>query len=195
MVHNRTLHVSTVSCYVPILYVTILGTKKSVKRNEPVSHYVQPPTMPYGSQARDIELPERNYKAILHEYCQKNYLPLPEYVTEYPDDSIGFVSVLIVSGKEYRSKPCGSKKKAEQNVAGIAALDIGIVKINEISREGEEGPVIGSSATGSIGTSSVGGLGSSVGSRFSNRRATVSESEFILHVCGSTGYISGVYRQ
>ena len=147
----------------------MLGTDKFVKRSEPVSHYVRPPC-----------LPEKNYKSIVNEYCQKNYLPLPEYVTECTDDFTGFVSILIVHGKEYQSKTCASKKKAERNVAGIAALDIGLLKINEISREGEEGPVIGSSVTGTIGTSSVRGLGSSVGSRFSNRRATVSESEFLL---------------
>ena len=138
----------------------MLGTDKSVERNEPVSHCVQP------GQGRDIEVPEKNYKSIVNEYCQKNYLPLPEYATQLPDDSTGFVSVMTVHGKEYQSKPHASKKKAEQNVAGIAALDIGLVKINENSRKGEEGPVIGSSVTGGIGTSSVGGPRSSVGSRF-----------------------------
>ena len=134
----------------------MLGTEKSVERDEPVSHCVPPPTMLYGGQGRDIELPEKNYKSIVNEYCQMNYLPLPEYVAQHPDDSTGFVSVLTVHGKEYQSKPHASKKKAEQNVAGIAALDIGLVKINEISRKGEEGPVIGSSITG---TSGVGGIG------------------------------------
>ena len=165
------------SWFLPNLYVTVLGTDKCAERSEPVSQCIPPPTMLY-AQAHDVELSEKNYKAMINEYCQKNYLPLPEYVTEYPDDSTGFVSVLTVCGKEYHSKPRGSKKKAEQNVAGIAALDIGLVKINE--REGEEGSSVGegSSVTSSIGTSSLGG---SVDIKFSNRRAAVSESEFLLY--------------
>ena len=171
----------TVSWFLSNLYVTMLGTDTCVERSEPVSHYVPPPTM-LSARARDIELPEKNYKAMISEYCQSKYLPLPEYVTEYPDDSTGFVSVLTVCGKEYRSKPRGSKRKAERNVAGIAALDIGLVKLNE--REGEEGSSVGegSSVTSSIGTSSLGGLRSSVDIKFSNRRATVSESEFYYMV-------------
>ena len=139
-------------------YITMLGTEE---RSEPVSHYTPPPVM-QSTRARDVELPENNYKAMVNEYCQKSYQPLPEYVTEYPDDSTGFVSVLTVCGKEYQSKPRGSKKKAEQNVAGIASLDIGLVKIND--REGGEGP--------------VNGRGSSLGDGFPDRRATVPESEF-----------------
>ena len=168
------------SWFLPNLYITMLGTDKCAERSEPVSQCIPTPTMLY-AQARDVELPEKNYKAMINEYCQKNYLPLPEYVTEYPDDSTGFVSVFTVCGKEYQSKPRGSKKKAEQNVAGIAALDIGLVKLNE--REREEGSSVGegSSVTSSIGTSSLGGLRSSVDIRFSNRRAAVSESEFLLY--------------
>ena len=147
------------------------------ERSEPVSHYTPPPVM-QSARAHDVELPEKNYKAMVNEYCQKSYQPLPEYVTEYPDESTGFVSVLTVCGKEYQSKPCGSKKKAEQNVAGIAALDIGLVKIND--REGGESPVNsrGSSVTSNLSTSSLGGLSGSLGSGFSDRRAAVSESEF-----------------
>ena len=79
----------------------------------------------------DVQLPEQNYKAVVNEYCQKHYLPLPEYVTEFPADSTGFVSVLTVCDKEYRSKPMAAKKKAEQNAAGKAALDLGLVTFNE----------------------------------------------------------------
>lgn len=82
------------------------------------------------------ELPEGNYKAMVNEYCQKNYLPLPEYETDYPEDATGFVSVLTVCDKEYRSKPMAAKKKAEQNAAGKAALDIGLVKIDRDTRNG-----------------------------------------------------------
>ena len=151
----------------------MLGTEEHLDRNEPVSHNMPPPVM-QSTRAHDIELPEKNYKEMVNKYCQKNYLlPRPEYVTELSDDTIGFVSVLTVCGKTYRSKPCGSKKKAEQNVARIAALDIGLVKINE--RKGGEGP-LKSSVTNS--SSSLGGLSSSLGSRSSDRRsADVSESE------------------
>ena len=136
----------------------MLGAEEYPDRSEPVSHYMPPPVM-QSTRAHDIELPEKNYKAIVNEYCQKNYLPLPEYETEHADNATGFVSVLTICDKEYRSKPHGSKKKAEQNVAGIAALDIGLVKINE--REGREGPV-----------------NSRESRRFPDRRATVPESEF-----------------
>ena len=157
----------------------MLGAEEYLQRSEPVSHYMPPPVM-QSTRAHDFELPENNYKAIVNEYCQKNYQPLPEYVTEHSDNAAGFVSVLTICGKEYQSKPCGSKKKAEQNVAGIAALDIGLVKINE--REGREGPLNsrGSSVTNSSSSiSSLGGLSSSLGSRSSDRRsADVSESEY-----------------
>ena len=147
------------------MYVTLLGTEEHLDRSEPVSHYTQPPVM-QSTQACDIELPEKNYKAMVNEYCQKNYQPLPEYETEYSDNATGFVSVLTICGKEYQSKPCGSKKKAEQNVAGIAALDIGLVE-----REGREGP--------------LNSRGSFLGDRFPDRRATVPESEFFYSVCKS----------
>ena len=131
--------------------------RENVDRSEPVSHYIPPPVM-QSTRAHDVELPEKNYKAMVNEYCQKNYKPLPEYVTEWPADATGFVSVLTICGKEYQSKPCGSKKKAEQNVAGIAALDIGLVE-----KEGREGP--------------LNSRGSFLGDKFPDRRATVPESE------------------
>lgn len=128
-------------------------------------------------RTHNIELPEKNYKAIMNEYCQKNYLPLPDYVTEYASDSTGFVAVLTVCDKEYRSKPRASKKKAEQNVAGIAALGLGLVTIDEGGggeslwnrRERAVSPV--------SSNSSFGGLSSSFGSRFSGRTAAGPESE------------------
>ena len=149
-----------------------------------------------------VELPEGNYKPMINEYCQKNYLPLPEYDTEYPDDARGYVAVLTVNGKEYRSKPCPAKKKAEQDAAGRAALDIGLVSLDGgggsrgggslASGLGSYSPANGSvsglqrsrftnGATSSHSypsSSLVGGGASPRTSRFSARTAAVPESKF-----------------
>jgi dsRNA-specific ribonuclease len=140
------------------------GTEDNLERNELYSRHEHQSPSPTAApnKVTDVQLPERNYKAMVNEYCQKNYLPLPEYVTEFPDDSTGFVSVLTVCDKEYRSKPMAAKKKAEQNVAGKAALDIGLVTINE--RDYASGP---KSTVNSSYTSS-GGVGSECVSRFSS---------------------------
>ena len=83
----------------------------------------------YNEKERDVVLPDKNYKAILNEYCQKHYLPLPEYSTEYPESSLGYIAVVDVCGKQYRSTVQMAKKKAEQNAAGKAALDLGLVEL------------------------------------------------------------------
>ena len=140
------------------------------------------------------ELPEKNYKAIVNEYCQKNYLPLPEYETDYPDDATGFVAVLSVRGKEYRSKPMSKKIKAEQNAAGKAALDIGLVTIgngpggmgslNGASHSSGGGlvekPAVNGSATSSL--LGRGSVASSISSgRFSARSSGVQEGMYYVH--------------
>ena len=140
------------------------GTEDNLERNELYSRHEHQSPSPTAApnKVTDVQLPERNYKAMVNEYCQKNDLPLPEYVTEFPDDSTGFVSVLTMCDKEYRSKPMAAKKKAEQNVAGKAALDIGLVTINE--RDYASGP---KSTVNSSYTSS-GGVGPECVSRFSS---------------------------
>ena len=78
-----------------------------------------------------VDLPAANYKAMLNEYCQKHYQPLPQYETEYPEDSTGYIAVVKVCGKEYCSTVEMAKKMAEQKAAGKAALDLGLVKVEE----------------------------------------------------------------
>ena len=114
-----------------------IGTEDNLERKSELEHRSDHHSLSSltaaATRASDInaQLPEQNYKAMVNEYCQKHYLSLPEYVTEFPDDSTGFVSVLTLCDKEYRSKPMAAKKKAEQNAAGKAALDLGLVTINE----------------------------------------------------------------
>ena len=83
-------------------------------------------------------LPPDNYKARLNEYCQKHYLPLPVYETEYPEDSTGYIAVVKVCQKEYISTVEMAKKSAEQKAAGLAALDLGIVQIE--TKKQDESP-------------------------------------------------------
>jgi dsRNA-specific ribonuclease len=116
------------------------GTEENLERSLPVfsGNDVRSPPPSANStrthatplQQQPQKLPEGNYKAIVNEYCQKNYQELPQYTTEYPDDATGYVSELSVCGKVYRSKPMPSKKKAEQDAAGRAALDMGLVSID-----------------------------------------------------------------
>ena len=129
-----------------------------------------PPPPPTTSGAHDIQLPENNYKAILNEYCQKHYLALPEYTTEYPENSTGYIAVVTVCESEYRSTPHMAKKKAEQNAAGRAALELGLVKA-----EGrEEGG----------GGGGGGGYRSPLGQSFTPRAAPDVESKpFKVVVC------------
>ena len=143
------------------------------------------------------QLPERNYKAIINEYCQKHYQPLPVYATDFPDDSTGYVSVLSVCGKQYHSKPMPAKKKAEQDVAGRAALDLGLVMADEGGAQARstanssyngstnglssrttngDSPSSYFSSASSLGGGGAGGL-RSMSSRFSARTAAVPESE------------------
>ena len=121
---------------------------------------------------------------MVNEYCQKHNLPLPEYETDYASDSIGFVSVLNACDKEYQSDSKSTKKKAEQNAAGKAALDIGLVKMDELeARIGS--PSLGTSRIGSQSlvngsVCSSGEVKSSFSSGFSAGTAdtSVAEREF-----------------
>lgn len=102
-----------------------------------------------------VDLPPANYKAILNEYCQKHYIPLPQYETEYPEDSTGYIAVVKVCGKEYCSTVEMAKKMAEQKAAGKAALDLGLVKVEE--REGAERSATGTPGRATESKSCTGG--------------------------------------
>lgn len=165
---------------------TCTGAEDNVERGLLARNDASSPTA--SANVQSINLPEKNYKAIVQEYCQKHYLVMPEYVTEYPSDATGFVSVLTVNGKEYHSKPMSGKKKAEQDAAGRAAVDIGLVKLD--SRLESYTPVNGSvsgparrftngdAAPASYSSTSLGGGGASIRSRYSARTPAVPESEF-----------------
>ena len=166
---------------VPMPMHTLSGIEESLQRSEPECTRNSPPLSDHSIRSRSAELPDKNYKAIVQEYCQKNYLPLPEYAMEY---SRGFVSVVTVCGNEYRSKPMGTKKKAEQNAAGMAALDMGLVTISESEGRGARGQanssVNGASGLGLSSRSASAGFvppASSLGSIRSQRTAAVPESE------------------
>ena len=114
---------------------------------------------------------------MMNEYCQKHYLPLPEYETDYASDSIGFVSVLNVCDKEYQSDSKSTKKKAEQNAAGKAALDIGLVKMDDLeARIGSPSP--GTSRIGS--RSLVNGSVCSSGVGLVDRSAVITNTTSLL---------------
>lgn len=169
--------------------ITCTGAGDNVERGLLARNDASSPTA--SANIQSINLPEKNYKAIVQEYCQKHYLAMPEYVTDYPSDATGFVSVLTVNGKEYHSKPMSAKKKAEQDAAGRAAVDIGLVKLD--SRLESYTPVNGSvsgsarrftngdASPASYSSTSLGGGGASIRSlptRYSARTPAVPESEF-----------------
>ena len=177
-----------------------VGTEENLERSVPVisQHGASSPPPSTPTNIAAAQLTERNYKAIVNEYCQKNYYPLPEYTTDYPSDASGYVSVLSVCDKEYRSKPMQVKKKAEQDAAGRAALDLGLVTVDE--GEGTRSPVNGSFTPVNVGSASRygngecstgppsyasgaslgagGGFRGLSGSRFSARTAAVPESKW-----------------
>ena len=126
-----------------------------MERSELVYNYEEvPPPLPLPpttSKAHNIQLPEMNYKAILNKYCQKHYLVIPEYKTKCHKNSTGYIAMVTVCGKEYRSTAHASKKKAEQKAAALAALDLGLVRASGREEGGGEGyrsPVSQSFTTG-----------------------------------------------
>lgn len=72
-----------------------------------------------------IEKPDRNWKAELQDYCQKNYQKPPEYVVlreEGPDHLKTFFVQVHLDGRELGKGAGSSKKEAEQAAAEDAIL-------------------------------------------------------------------------
>ena len=84
----------------------------------------------------DQSLAHANCKQILNEYCSKTRIPLPHYEVEYPEDSVGYISTVTVSGKRFSSPPLGSKKLAENLAAAEAVKALGILTHQKEKGEG-----------------------------------------------------------
>ena len=61
--------------------------------------------------------PKVSDKNMLQHLCHKKGLPPPEYTTEYPPGTVGYISEVMVDGKSFRSSVQGSKKVAEAAAA------------------------------------------------------------------------------
>ena len=75
-----------------------------------------------------IEKPDRNWKAELQDYCQKNYQKPPTYhliKEEGPDHLKCFSIVVKIERKELGKGEGTSKKEAEQQAAKQALKDLG----------------------------------------------------------------------
>ena len=73
-----------------------------------------------------LQVSNGNPKSVLNIYCQKQHISLPTYSSEFSDSAVGYIAVLTLSGKQYRSPPLGNKKEAEIIVATEAMKDLGI---------------------------------------------------------------------
>jgi len=65
----------------------------------------------------DDDKPKVSDKNMLQHLCHKKGLPPPEYTTEYPPGTVGYISEVMVDGKSFRSSVQGSKKVAEAAAA------------------------------------------------------------------------------
>ena len=63
-------------------------------------------------------------KNVVQEYCQKNGMQIPIYITI--KDSGMFISTVTVNGVEYVGTPHIMKKTAEQNAAKRAYEELGL---------------------------------------------------------------------
>jgi len=70
-----------------------------------------------GTSSPDDNKPKVSDKNMLQHLCHKKGLPPPEYTTEYPDGTVGYISEVTVDGKSFRSLVQGSKKVAEAAAA------------------------------------------------------------------------------
>ena len=83
---------------------------------------------PHGQQPKgDPHLPPANCKQILNEFCTRKCIPLPRYEVEYPEDSVGYIVTMSVSGEKFSSPPLNSKKLAENAAAAEAVKALGIL--------------------------------------------------------------------
>lgn len=74
---------------------------------------------------------EKNYKSLLQDYGQKEYLTLPAYtVTKEtgPDHSKTFQVIVELNGKSYGSALGSTKKEAEQGAAKLALEELGLIE-------------------------------------------------------------------
>ena len=67
-----------------------------------------------------------NYKTALNTYCQQNHLAPPRYDCTYPEDEVGYIVVIHVEGKHFKSTPQGTKRGAESMAASLALESLGI---------------------------------------------------------------------
>lgn len=76
-----------------------------------------------------LQTPERNWKALLQDYTQKNFQEAPLYKVlseEGPDHSKNFKIVVIVNGSEVGLGEGHSKKEAQQEAAKLALKHFGV---------------------------------------------------------------------
>lgn len=67
-----------------------------------------------------LETPLRNYKAIIQDYCQKNFQKTPKYIVldeSGPDHSKQFIMAVMVEDRELGKGQGQSKKEAQQSAA------------------------------------------------------------------------------
>ena len=76
------------------------------------------------------------YKCALNEYCQHNHLALPRYDFTYPKDGDGYIIVLHVKGKTFKSTPHGTKREGESMAASLVLKSLGISAGTEEVRTG-----------------------------------------------------------
>ncbi len=78
------------------------------------------------SQAVKDLMAVENYKTALNTYCQQNRLAPPIYECTYPEDEVGYIVIIKVEGRAFKSTPQGTKRAAESMAASIAMDRLGI---------------------------------------------------------------------
>lgn len=63
-------------------------------------------------------------------YCQKNHYALPSYTCTSPDNAVGYVATVTVSGAEYKSSVQLNKRVAEGDAAQNALKALGALSLS-----------------------------------------------------------------
>lgn len=94
-------------------------TAKGKKRTLSSSEIASPKTKATKSDSNELNMcPSVSYKSKLNEVCQKMKIDSPSY--SCLRTSGGFICTLLLNGQVYQSsKPCGTKKLAEQDAAEV----------------------------------------------------------------------------
>ena len=82
-------------------------------------------------QAQSASNMSVNFKSELNLYCQRNHCALPFYTCTSPDNVVGYVATVTVSGTAYNSSVHVNKRVAEADAAQSALKALGALSLSD----------------------------------------------------------------